>query len=178
MPTISQLQSELADREAIRQCIYRYCRAVDRCEFDLLSTVFWPHATLFHDPFDGAVKDWIEWARHKLLAMEQTSHMVANILIDIDGETAHVESYVRAYHRISREDGTKHDLVTASRFLDVMHREGDEWRVRARTVIRDWYRDYPDSADWNAELFGRPFSPGVRYPKDKSYAVFGSTPFL
>jgi ketosteroid isomerase-like protein len=177
VPTISQIESELADRESIRQCIYRYCRAIDRCDFDLLATAYWPDATEHHDPFHGTIADFIQFTRDTLLAMDQTSHMVANILIDIDGVTAHVESYVRAYHRLTRDDGTKHDLVTASRYIDVMKRRGDEWRIFARTVVRDWYRDYPDSADWSADVFGRPFAPGVRYPDDKSYAIFGSVRF-
>ena len=28
--TVSQVQAEMADREAIRDCIYRYARGVDR----------------------------------------------------------------------------------------------------------------------------------------------------
>jgi ketosteroid isomerase-like protein len=177
VPTISQLQSELADRESIRQCIYRYCRAPDRCDFDLLATAYWPDATENHDPFVGTIEEFIEFARDTLLAMDQTSHMVANILIAIDGETAHVESYVRAYHRLTREDKTKYDLVTGGRYVDVMERRGDEWRISTRTVIRDWYREYPDSANWEGELFGHEFSPGVRYPNDKSYAIFGPARF-
>lgn len=176
--TISQLQSELVDRESIRQCIYRYCRGIDRCDFDLLLTAYWPDATEDHDPFVGTITDFVEFARDILLTMDQTSHMVTNTLIDIYGATAHVESYVRAYHRLTRDDGSKHDLVTASRYLDVMERRDGEWRIITRTVVRDWYRDYPDTADWTAEVFGQKFSPGVRLPDDRSYAIFGSMPFV
>lgn len=178
MPTLTHLVTELADRESIRQCLYRYCRAIDRCDFELLASVYWPEATEDHDPYVGSVAGFIEFARTTLQAMDQTSHMVANILIDIEDDTAYVESYVRAHHRLSREDGTKHDLVTAGRYVDVMHRREDEWRIASRVVVRDWFREYPDSADWEAGVFGRPFSPGLRSRRDKSYDVFGPERFL
>ena len=171
MGRITRIQSELADREAIRDCIYRYCRAIDRCDFDLLASVYWPDATEDHDPFFGTASDFIAFAKSILGTMDQTSHMVGNMLIEIDGGTAYVETYIRAHHRLPRENGERHDLVTAGRYLDVMKRMDDEWRISSRKVIRDWFRIYPDSADWEAGVFGNPFIPGTRYPDDPSYAI-------
>jgi hypothetical protein len=34
--TLSQIRDELADREAIRDCLARYCRGVDRFDADIL----------------------------------------------------------------------------------------------------------------------------------------------
>ena len=172
MAKITKIQAEMADREAIRECIYRYCRAIDRCDFELLASVYWPDAVEEHDPFFGSIADFMEFTKTILKTMDQTSHLVGNILIDIKGDTAFVETYVRAYHRLSRANGERYDFVTASRYLDVMKRADDEWRISRRKVSRDWYREYQDSADWEADVFGKPFKPGTRFPDDPSYALF------
>lgn len=171
MAKLTQIASELADRESIRQCLYRYCRAIDRSDFELLSTVYWPGAIEDHDPFYGSAEDFIEHARKSLGPIVQTSHHLGNVLIDIQDDEARVESYVNAHHRVADEGDQKHDFLIGARYLDIMHRRDDEWRISERVVVRDWFRIYPDSADWEVGLFGRPFSPGLRYPQDKSYEI-------
>jgi ketosteroid isomerase-like protein len=171
MAKVSEIQTQLADREAIRDCIYRYCRAIDRCDFELLASVYWPEATEDHQPFKGSAKEFVDWAKEALRPMDQTQHLVANILISIDDDTAYVETYVRAHHRLPSPDGSRYDLVTSGRYLDVMKRRSDEWRILARTVVRDWFRQYPDSADWETGVFGIPFDPGKRTTEDPSYSV-------
>ena len=168
---VKKLQTELADREAIRECIYRYCRGIDRCDFDLLRTAYWPEATEDHDPFVGSIDDFIAFSETILRSMDQTQHFVGNILIRIDKSIAYVESYVRAYHRLRSDDATPFDFVTSGRYIDRMECREGEWRILARTVARDWYRKYPDSADWDAEVFGKKFKPGKRNKDDPSYAL-------
>ena len=41
---VAQLVAELADREAIRDCLYRYCRGVDRCDEQMLRSAYWEDA--------------------------------------------------------------------------------------------------------------------------------------
>ena len=36
-------------------------------------------------------------------------------------------------------------------------------------MITDWFRHYPDSADWSQGLLGIPIDPGGRHPDDASY---------
>jgi len=43
--TVAAFGLELADREAIRDCLTRYARANDRCDEALRASVFWPDAT-------------------------------------------------------------------------------------------------------------------------------------
>jgi hypothetical protein len=42
--TVSQLRNVLADREAIRDCLFRYARAIGRLDEDLLRSAYWPVA--------------------------------------------------------------------------------------------------------------------------------------
>ena len=172
---VSRMREELADREAIRDCIYRYCRAIDRCDFDLLETIYWPEATEDHAPFKGSAADFMAWARTMLVPMDQTQHFVGNILIRIDGAFAYVETYIRAHHRLHGANDSRFDLVTSGRYVDRMERRDDEWRILSRTVVRDWFRQYPDSADWEEGVFGTPFQPGLRNGSDPSYELLNFT---
>jgi hypothetical protein len=46
--TVSHFQDQLADRKAIRHCLLRYARGVDRIDEDLLRSVYWEDATDEH----------------------------------------------------------------------------------------------------------------------------------
>jgi hypothetical protein len=168
--SVTRIAAELADREAIRECLYRYSRGVDRLDADMLRSAYWPEAIDKHLEFRGNVEAFIDWAFPVMGAMDQTMHMVANILITIHGTTADVESYFYGYHRINF-DGKKSDVIGAGRYLDRFEKRGDEWRIIERLVMTDWFRQYPDSADWEAGMLGLKLDMGERYPKDPSYTM-------
>jgi len=91
--TVAQLREELADREAIRDCLYRYSRGIDRCDEDMLRSAYWPDTTDHHLDFAGTREELIAWALPALRGMDQTMHLIGNILIRLHGATASVESY-------------------------------------------------------------------------------------
>jgi hypothetical protein len=167
--SIAKLKDEMVDREAIRNCIYRYSRGVDRRDWELVRSVYWPEATDEHLDYSGNADGFIEWAKPKLNAMKQTQHMIGNILIELDGNTAKVESYLYSYHRLEI-NGVMRDLVAGGRYLDRFERRGDEWRIAARIAMTDWFREYPDSADWDAGLLGMKMELGRPGADDKSYS--------
>ena len=167
---------ELSQREAIRDCLMRYCRGSDRCDAALLRSAFWPDATDSHAmpgraPINAYV--FIDKILPKLRAMDQTMHMLGNILIELRGAAAAVESYFHAYHRLRESAGTARDVVTAGRYLDRFERRGDEWRIAERVVVVDWFREFDDSADWARGVFGGPCVMGQKKPEDVSYTFFG-----
>lgn len=172
--TISRLKEEWADREAIRDCLYRYARGIDRIDEDMLRSAYWPDATDDHaGMFTGPASDFVDWAMTTLPGMERTMHVVANVLIRIDGDSAAVESYVYAIHRMDVEN-EKRDVIGAGRYLDRFARRGDEWRIAERVVTVDWIKEYPDSVDWEKSLFEtKEADRGARKPADRSYGWLG-----
>lgn len=175
MPKPATTLQELLDREAIRDCLLRYCRGVDRCDEALLRTVYWPDATESHAMPGRApinAHHFIERVLPKLRRMDQTQHFLGNILIETDGDAAGAETYFQAYHRL-RDNGMPRDALTAGRYLDRFERRGDEWRIRERVVVIDWFRELADSADWERGIFGGPCEMGARHPDDRSYQLLG-----
>lgn len=167
----SKILEELADREAIRECLYRYSRGVDRLDADMIRSAYWPDCTDNHMGFTGNAEEFIAWSFPIMSSMDQTMHIIGNVLMTIRGNTADVESYFYGIHRINLPDDGKSDVIGAGRYLDRMEKRGEEWRIMERMVVTDWFRQYPDSADWSQGMLGIMVDPGGRHPNDDSYKL-------
>ena len=164
---------ELLDRMAIEDVLYRYCHAVDRCDAELLRTVYWPGAIDDHIFWQGTAEDFVDFCIPILKSRDQTMHSITNVLIRIEGNQAFVQSYYRAYERLRRKDGTANDVTMYGRYLDRMEKRDGEWRIAERKVQMDWWRIWDDSADWDRGVFGKQFEVGKRGAKDPSADLFG-----
>lgn len=174
----SRLQA-LVDKDDIRNTMYVYARGVDRCDRALLETVFWPDSHVQVGlSFSGTGPELVDWALGGLGQLDQTMHMLGNMLIDLRGATAHVETYAHCYHRVPRADSTPFDVVMALRYVDRFEKRKGEWRVAERIMPNDWGRIYSDSCDWEQGFFGQPMirnnNAGGRFPDDPSYRLFAS----
>ncbi|MCT2398745.1 nuclear transport factor 2 family protein [Novosphingobium mangrovi (ex Huang et al. 2023)] len=165
----SKIAAELADREAIRECLARYARGVDRLDADMVRSAYWPDCTDEHLSFRGNAEEFIDWSFTAMGTMDQTMHLVCNVLMAINGESADVESYFYGIHRINNAEGGKQDVIGAGRYVDRFEKRDDEWRIKDRLVVTDWFREYPDSADWSKGMLGIMIEPGRRHPDDESY---------
>jgi hypothetical protein len=170
--TRSEIREELVDREAIRDCMLRYSRAIDRAELDMLRTVYWPDAIDDHSGFKGNVEEFIVWSSQGLKNFDNCMHKLGNIYIQIDGASAAVESYY--WSVLVMKTGSVRELLVCGRYLDRFERRNDEWRIAKRMVVHDWYRNYADTEDWSVGMFGDPtLERGVIGPMDKSYTWLG-----
>lgn len=174
--SLTQIKDELADREAIRDCLTRYARAIDRVDEEELDGVFWEDATDDHIIFSGGMTEFKAFFLPLLRQLDQSVHLVGNCLIEISGAQAHAETYFFSFIRVPQDVGGPKDSFAGGRYLDRMQRRGDEWRIAERTVVVDWFRDMPDSADWSKGYMGSPATPGGRKPTDVSYRLFHQKP--
>ncbi len=175
MPSASAIR-QLLDRDAIRNCLYRYCRGIDRCDRELLKTIFWAHAPVkIGSSFNGTGDDLIEWVLPQLLGLDQTMHMLGNMCIELESQFARVETYAHCYHRLKGEEGKPFDVIVAGRYLDRFEKRREEWRICARVMIYDWFREYTDSGDWGKGFLGQTLTPGItlggRKPDDPGYKI-------
>ncbi|MBO9514222.1 MAG: nuclear transport factor 2 family protein [Variovorax sp.] len=169
--------AELADREAIRDCLMRYCQGVDRFDEAALRSAYWPDATDRHGPYQGTASGFIDWAVQKLSqGGGRNVHMIGNIAIELRGEVAAVESYFHALQAERPAEGPPRDLLLCGRYVDRFERRGGEWRVAARVVTYDWMQPLPVEPGSEAERFGVRQPLGARKPDDPWYVLLASLP--
>lgn len=169
---VAEYARELADREAIRECIARAARGGDRIDRDLMQDTIWPDATDDHGgPFAGNRLELIDQQMIPILrSITRTSHMIGNMLIEIDGDRANVETYMLGSHDLQDLDEPK-NVILGARYLDTLEKRDDEWRILKRVLINDWCLNIPSSGEWAQARWGWRFD-GGRKPDDPSYAAF------
>ena len=162
----------LLDRDAIRECIYRYCRGIDRCDEAALRGSYWPDATDNHGAYKGSASGFIDIALVKLREAERMVHFVGNLSIELRGSQAAVETYFLAWQRDPAPGGGQQESFLAGRYVDRFEKRGDEWRVAERMVVYDWVQPMgaaPTASE--AQRFGLRTPIGARKPDDPWYAL-------
>jgi hypothetical protein len=160
---------DLLDREAIRDCLHRYCRGIDRADEEALRSSYWPDATDSHGAYKGSASGFIDQALPKLRGSRNV-HAICNIGIDQHGDVATVESYFIAL-QVGAAAPTRETFM-AGRYVDRFEKRNGEWRVAERTVVYDWLeeRDRPELAQGDAR-FGARSPVGSPWPADPVYAL-------
>jgi SnoaL-like domain len=142
----------LADRIAIQETLYRYARGIDRRNWDFLASAFHPGASIHQGDFKGSIEEMIESVKARHAAIEQSAHLMTNILVEFDGaDGAVVETYYLAYLRndalpaIVRTallgggapDAGKIDMRSLGRYIDRFERRDGHWRIAKRVCIAE-----------------------------------------
>ncbi|WP_395397185.1 nuclear transport factor 2 family protein [Novosphingobium sp. BL-8A] len=132
------LLRELADKDAIRDLIHRYCRAVDRLDVPLGHSIWHEdgHADYGADYYQGLGKGVIDKICADHTRMLSHSHQVANVLITVDGDRAGSEAYVSGTMRAQRGDEVLH-IGVWGRYCDRWERREARWGLIHRTVVFD-----------------------------------------
>ena len=161
---------ELLDREAIRDCLYRYCRGIDRSDEALLRGTYWPDATDRHGAYSGPVEGFFQSVAAVFKTDARNIHQVSNILMTFPTPTsAVVETYFNALQRGPGRDGVVRQFHLAGRYCDLFEKRGDEWRVAKRVVVYDWVDEQTPPALPERERFGPRQPIGEKMPLDPIY---------
>ncbi len=174
-PALERKLQLLVDKDEIRDVMYRYCRAVDRCDRELLESCYWPDARDHHGFFVGNAHAFVDYVIPVLEHALSTTHQLGNVLIEVDGDRACAESYVHVTHRLARPNGSLVDNKSNCRYLDSFERRGGEWKILFRAAVVDSMYDEPVVLNLDASAFaGAPVVPlmGVRGGADPSYLRF------
>jgi hypothetical protein len=168
---VSEIALELADREAIRDCLMRYPRAVDRNDLDIFPGYCWPDAIEKHaGVFEGPMLEFFQKVHDIEQKVEVTQHFYGNMLIEIDGSVARTETYVFVYQGHNNE-GAKSTFLAGGRSLGTLEKRDDEWRVIARSLLVDWVKIVPDTIDLLEDPLAHKIN-GARKPDDLSMGHF------
>ncbi|SPM38144.1 hypothetical protein BN2156_02180 [Mycobacterium numidiamassiliense] len=120
----------LLDRTAIHDCIARHARGCDRHDADLISAAYYEDGIDEHGFAVNSGPDYGDWANktHAETSIVHT-HNITTQSIEIDGDTAHAESYVIVV--LIGPDGGSAQFITG-RYLDRLERRDGQWRIVVR----------------------------------------------
>ena len=133
---LAAMVQELYDRQAIHDCVLRYCRGVDRFDRDLILSAFHPDALDEHGKFVGSPVEFVDWAlgQHGKAHLSH-QHLIQNHRADVEGDTAHAETY---FTFISMNRGGKPVTMGGGRYVDRLEKRDGRWAIAARVCLRDW----------------------------------------
>jgi ketosteroid isomerase-like protein len=186
---------ELIDRKRVYDVLTRYCRALDRCDVDLMRSVYWDDARDDHGVFNGGAQEFAEFIIREIQEwFEVTMHAIMNVHMELKGDVACTESYLFAYHRVrgdrrkvgeifgskylagfdwSKVDGVPHVFLYGGRYVDRLEKRNREWKIAHRQVVMDWNHNEISTAIWDEGIFKTLTLRGQRGGGDP---VFGNTP--
>jgi SnoaL-like domain len=167
---------ELLDREAIRDCLYRYCRGIDRADPQALRSVYWPDATDRHGAYEGSASAFVVRALQRRAQGGPMVHTITNILIDWRDTVAGVESCFHALQCEALQGTQVRDTLLAGRYVDRFEARGTEWRVATRVVVYDWMQQSERDAADEPARFGPRQPIGAKWPADPLYAMLEALP--
>lgn len=125
----------LLDRQDILDCVTRFARAMDRFDRDLFLSAFHADAVIAAGPFVGSPADCYDWAAPMHDAGQvATHHNLLNHSCEIDGDSAHSETYYLFVGR-NRDDS---NWVAGGRYVDRFERRDGAWRIADRTTVIEW----------------------------------------
>jgi len=131
---------EIQDREAVRQVIVSYARALDGRDWDALSACFTADA-IVEGSIDTLPIDQV-LARSQRLAIQYglTMHYLANQTVTLAGDEAVADTYLFAGHWKGEPPGEPHpeDLLAGARYRDTLVRADGGWRIRHRKLLPGW----------------------------------------
>ncbi|MFM8381021.1 MAG: nuclear transport factor 2 family protein, partial [Actinomycetota bacterium] len=129
---LDPLSAATAER-AIRRCLVDYCRGIDRCDADLVSSVYHPDATDDHGSFVGSGADFARLATTKLRSHARaTTHFIGEPIIDfVSATVAQVETPVIAWHRVADAEGEFLENF-CGRYFDRFECRAGDWRIADR----------------------------------------------
>ena len=125
---------ELLDKQALLEVVTRYCRAVDRCDAELLLSVYHEDAWDDRGTFKGRPTEFLARLQELMMNQEKTpgpvQHTITNALFEVDGDVAYGETYVEA--RVVQHGEVERGMA---RYVDRFERRNNEWRIAHRRVI-------------------------------------------
>jgi hypothetical protein len=147
---------QLLDKAEITEVLYRYAHGVDRRDYEMLRSCYHEDGYDDHGPYKGDADGLVKWITERHETIEHSMHCIGNVLIELDGDAAQVESYCITFQRLRAgtasmpagfewaagipEDQGSVTYSTAVRYVDEFARRDGVWRIGHRTVVFEWKR--------------------------------------
>ena len=128
---------EISDRMEIQDLFARYSHAIDSKQFDLMRDLFTPDAWIDYTATGGAKGDLesiITFLEEVLPGFSSYQHLVANSIIELDGDTATSRTMCHNPMVLRQGDDGRieHMMVVGLWYADRLVRTADGWRITER----------------------------------------------
>jgi hypothetical protein len=135
MATDADRLGQLLDKQEIGEALARFSRGIDRLDRGICLSAFHEDAEMAAGPFVGSAAECADWAfpMHEQ-GQILTHHALLNTMIDLDGDTAHVETYYLFVARNKDESL----MQAGGRYIDRFERRGGAWKIALRTNAIEW----------------------------------------
>jgi hypothetical protein len=147
MDDLAATVRRLADTQAIADVVgARYAKALDWLDLPRLKQCFWEDGHVDYGFFVGNAHEWCDVVMPIEASSLHRFHYVFNILVDLDGDRATVESNSLAGSRRpggDADDAPVMQSLHGSRYLDIVERRDDQWRILERTVLLEFTNRSP-----------------------------------
>lgn len=138
---MSDAVQQLADRLEIESVIIAYAWALDSKQFDRLDDVFTPDASLDYTTSGGVKGAYPEvkaWLAGILPHFPVYQHLVSNIEVTLDGDTATSRTALYNPMGHDRDDGTRAFFYVGAEYHDQWSRTPQGWRITDRFEQTVW----------------------------------------
>jgi len=136
MPDMSEMTlEEVRDRFEIEALMNRYAEMVDRREWKEMDRIFALEATIDYTSTGGVAgpfRETLAWLDRALESWPINLHIITNLIIEFDGDTAHSRCYFHAPMGRAGELGQQLIITNAGRYVDRLVRTSDGWRIVER----------------------------------------------
>ena len=130
------MSNELADKDAIREVLARYCFHLDGERFDDMAALFTEDGTWDTAFGVGKGRSGIADQARAIAAIgaprPRRVHLVTNIVIELDGDTATVQSN----WALVQNTGAAPNIGSAGGYADRMVKQNGRWYIAYRKIDR------------------------------------------
>jgi SnoaL-like domain len=137
------MDSHLTDKQEIAEVVLRYCRGVDRLDFELVRSCYHDDAVDHHTGFEGDADSYIAWLTGLLPRLSGTMHLIGNQLIELDGDVARSETYGTAHHWGEPLTDPSMNFTSGFRYVDTLEKRDGMWGISERWAVGEWTRSIP-----------------------------------
>ena len=155
-PSVVSTLTDLIDRAAISDTIFKYATGVDRRDWALYRSIFTDTVDFDFSTWRGvrqamSADEWVIAARDTLACFDATQHNLTNLVITLDGDRATAVVHMVATHYFDGEVQTLGGFYTHG----LVRGDDGVWRIAACRLVITW--ETGDRA-----LFGRAAARGPR----------------
>lgn len=159
----------LLAKQAIAEQLYRYCRSFDRMDNELALSVWHADGTVqYGNQPTRSIADYLGPSSEYRWTLQNCSHQITNLLIEVRGARAVSEAYVTASLQEQEVEGRVIENLFRGRYVDRWSQRDGRWAIDHRIFIPDSYARI-DTPAFPLPVF---FEVGSRDRADPSYIAW------